>query len=146
MGSCAEDKFSYSCYLMIYHHLIHIFYIFLLLLSSIASSGFHPFFTIDSMQKCEHKVKGKKFSVWSKRDSYSLLAISWSCVNYCELNAFVYLKYRFASTCLCFWVSQFITQALNLLMVSLGKPVIHKLKLLGGVNLNIIYQWKRSSI
>ena len=145
MGSCAEDKFSCSCYLMIYHHLIHIF---LYLLASFKQHSILrlPFFTIDSMQKCEHKVKGKRFSVWSKRDCYSLWAISWGWVNYCELNAFVYLKYRFASTCLCFWVSQFIAQALNLLMVSLCKPVKHKLKLLGGVNLNIIYQWKRSSI
>ena len=28
--------------------------------------GFYPIFIIDSMQKCEHKVKGKIFSVWSK--------------------------------------------------------------------------------
>ena len=53
---------SYSYYVMIDHHVIHTFYIFLLPISSIASSGFHPIFTIDSMQKCEHKVKDKRFS------------------------------------------------------------------------------------
>ena len=46
---------------MIDHHVIHIFYIALLPLSGIASSGFHPIFTIDSVRKCELKViKGYK--------------------------------------------------------------------------------------
>ena len=38
LGSCEEHKFSYSCYVMIDHHVIHIFYIFLLPLISIAYS------------------------------------------------------------------------------------------------------------
>ena len=58
-----NSQFSYSCYVLIDHHVIQIFFIFLLSQTSIASSGIHPIFTIDSMQKCEHKVKGKRFSV-----------------------------------------------------------------------------------
>ena len=46
---------------MIDHHVIQIFYILLLPLSSIAFSGFHPIFVIDSLQKCEFKVKGKRY-------------------------------------------------------------------------------------
>ena len=61
-----QNKLSYSCYVMIDRHVIHIFYMFLLPLGSIASSDFHPIFTIDRMQKCEHKAKGKRFSIWSK--------------------------------------------------------------------------------
>ena len=58
---------------MIDHHVIHIFYIALLPLSGIASSGFHPIFTIDSVRKCELKViKGFLFEV--KRFSYSLVS------------------------------------------------------------------------
>ena len=48
LGSCEEHKFSYSCYVMIDHHVIHIFYIFLLPLISIAYS--------DSIYDCELKV------------------------------------------------------------------------------------------
>ena len=48
LGSCKEHKFSYSCYVMIDHHVIHIFYIFLLPLISIAYS--------DSIYDCELKV------------------------------------------------------------------------------------------
>ena len=66
LGSCTQHKFSYSCYVIIDYHMIHIFYIFLLPLGSVALSGFRLVFTIDSMQKCEHKVKGKRFSVSSK--------------------------------------------------------------------------------
>ena len=73
LGSCIEYNFSYSCYVIIDYHVIHIFYIFLLLLSSIAFSGFHPIFTIYSMQKCEHNAKGKRFSVWSK-ESFLILS------------------------------------------------------------------------
>ena len=43
-----NSQLSYSCYVMIDHHVIQIFYILLLPLSSIASSGFHPIFVIDS--------------------------------------------------------------------------------------------------
>ena len=46
------------------------FYIFLL---PLASSGFHPIFTIDSMQKSEYKVKDKRFYVWSK-ESFPFLS------------------------------------------------------------------------
>ena len=66
LGSCTQHKFSYSCYVIIDYHMIHIFYIFLLPVGSVALSGFRLVFTIDSMQKCEHKVKGKRFSVWGK--------------------------------------------------------------------------------
>ena len=51
---------------MIDHHVIQIFYILLLPLISTASSGFHPIFVIDSVQKYEYKVKGKIFSTWIK--------------------------------------------------------------------------------
>ena len=76
--------------------MIHIFCIFLLPLSSIASSGFHPTFTIESKLKCEHKVKDKRFPVRGKENFLSLvrymswvyeLDISW--VYNCELNVFV---------------------------------------------------------
>ena len=40
--------------------MIHIFYIFLLPLSTITSSGFHPIFTVEIMQKCEDKIEGKR--------------------------------------------------------------------------------------
>ena len=52
-----------TCYIIIDHHVIHIFYIFLLPIGSKATSDFHPILTTDSMQKCERKVKGKRFSV-----------------------------------------------------------------------------------
>ena len=58
---------------MIDHHVIHICYMFLLPLSSVASSGFLPIFTIVSMQKCEHKVKCKDFLFEVTRVSYSLI-------------------------------------------------------------------------
>ena len=48
LGSCEEHKFSYSCYVMTDHHVIHIFYIFLLPLISIAYS--------DSIYDCELEV------------------------------------------------------------------------------------------
>ena len=61
-----QNKLSYSCFVMIDCHVIHVFYIFLLPLGSIASSDLHPIFAIDRMQKCEHKAKGKRFSIWRK--------------------------------------------------------------------------------
>ena len=76
------------------------FLIFLLFLSSIASSGFNPIFTLESVQKCEHKIKGKRFFVWNKESflflSYLFLEIGYMIVNWMCL--FVYLKYKFAST------------------------------------------------
>ena len=57
-----QNIILYSYYVIIDHHVIHDFYIFLLPLSRIASSWFPPIFTIGSMQKYEHKVKGKRFS------------------------------------------------------------------------------------
>ena len=57
---------------------------------------------------------------------------------------FLYLKFKFASTYLFLFVSvttyntsalQLITQVLNVLVVSLCKPVIHKLKILHGKKL-----------
>ena len=65
LGSCTEHKFSYSCYVIIDHYVIHIFF-FMLPLSNVACPGFRPNFTIDSMQKCQHKSSDKIFSVWSK--------------------------------------------------------------------------------
>ena len=119
---------------MIDHHVTLIFCIFLLSLSSIASSGFHPIFTIDSMQKCEHKVKGKRFSFWSKESflflSYFLKLGIWlwtERVCLCISNISFLLL-----TCLCSWVLLLITQVLNLLVVNLCEPFIHKLKILGG--------------
>ena len=47
-------------------------------LSSIASSGFHPIFTMDSMQKCEHKVKGKKIGFPpNKKGGKQILKFKW---------------------------------------------------------------------
>ena len=61
LGSGTEHKISYSCYVIIDYHMIHICYILLLPISIIASSDFHPIFTIDNMQKCESKVKGNQY-------------------------------------------------------------------------------------
>ena len=52
-----------NCYIIIDHHVIHIFDIFWLPIGRKATSDFHPILTTDSMQKCEWKVKGKRFSV-----------------------------------------------------------------------------------
>ena len=77
------------------------------------------------MQNREHKVKGKRFS------EFGCMIVNWICF-------LVYLKCKFASTYLLLFVLQLITQVLNMLEVSLCKPVMHKLKILGGENLNII--------
>ena len=69
-GSCTEHKSSYSCYVMIDHHVIHLFYIFLLPLSSIRSSGFHPIFTIDNMRKCEHSFAGAQPEIFEGRGGF----------------------------------------------------------------------------
>ena len=61
LGSGTEHKISYSCFVIIDYHVIHIFYILLLPISIITSSDFHPIFTIDGMQKCESKVKGNQY-------------------------------------------------------------------------------------
>ena len=45
---------------------------------------------------------------------------------------FVYLKYKFASNYLFLFVLQLLAQVFNVLVVSLCKPIIHKLTLLGG--------------
>ena len=116
------------------HHVIHIFYI-LLPLTSKASSGFHPIFTIDSMQKMSIGLKAKYFLLEVKRVSYSLASYFlklgiwlWiECVCLCILNISLLLL-----TCFCSWVLQLIAQVLNVLMVSLCKPVMHKLKILVG--------------
>ena len=51
----------------------------------------------------------------------------------CELNVFVYLKYNFASSYLfLFVIITTLTQVFSVLVVSLCKPVIHKLKILDG--------------
>ena len=114
------------------------FFILLLPLSSIASSGLHSHFIIDSMQKCEHKVKSKWFSVWIKEIFLFLshlfpevvyMIVNWKCL-------FVYFQYNFSSTYLFLFVSiKLVTQMLNVLVVSLCKSVIHKLKMLGWVKL-----------
>ena len=130
--SCTEHKFFYRCYVMIDHHVNHIFYIFLLPLSSIASSGCHPIFTTDCTQKCEDKVKAKKFLFEIKRVSYSLVSYFlklgiwlWTeCVRLCIWNIILLLLTHF-----CFWVLQLITQALNVLVVHLHKPVIQKVNI-----------------
>ena len=75
--------------------------------------------------------------------SYSLVSCSlklgiwlWTeCVCLCIWNISLLLL-----TCFCSWVLQLITQVL-MLVVSLCKPVICKLKILGVGNLNIINQW-----
>ena len=120
---------------MIDHHVIHIFYIFLLPLTSKASSGFHPIFTIDSMQKMSIRLKAKYFLLEVKRVCYSLASYFlnlgiwlWiECVCLCIWNISLLLL-----TCFCSWVLQLIAQVLNVLMVSLCKPVMHKLKILVG--------------
>ena len=115
-----NPQFSYSCYVMIDHHVIQIFNIFLLPLSSIASSGFHPSFTTDNVQKFEHKVKGKRLSVWSKEcflflsqlfPEVGYMIVNWMCL--CIWNISLLLL-----TCFYFWVLQLITQMFNVLVFS----------------------------
>ena len=70
--------------------------------------------------------------------SYFLKLGIWlwtECVCLCIWNISLLLL-----TCFCSWVLQLITQVL-MLVVSLCKPVICKLKILGVGNLNIINQW-----
>ena len=79
------------------------------------------------------KAKGFLFEV--KRMIYSLISYFlnlgiwlWTeCVCLCIWNISLLLL-----TCFCSWVLQLITQVLNVWVVSLYKPVIHKLKILGG--------------
>ena len=120
---------------MIDHHVIHIFYIFLLPLSIIESSGFHPIFTRDSIQKCEHRLNTKDFLFELTRVSYSVVSYIlklgiwlWTeCVCLCIWS----ISLR-SLTCFCSWVLQLITRVFNVLVFSLCKPVIHKVKILGG--------------
>ena len=56
--SLTEHKYSYSCYVLIDHHVIHIFY-FLLLFSSTTFSGFHPNFTIHNIDNVRIPLKSK---------------------------------------------------------------------------------------
>ena len=58
------------------------------------------------------------------------------CVYLCIWNISLLLL-----TCSFSWVLKLITQVRNVLMVSLCKSVIQKLKILSGGNLNIISQW-----
>ena len=70
--------------------------------------------------------------------SYSLKLGIWlwtECVCLCIWNISLLLL-----TCFCSWVLQLKTQVL-MLVVSLCKPVICKLRILGVGNLNIINQW-----
>ena len=146
MGSCTEHKFFYSCYVIIDHHVIHIFYIILLPLSRIASSGFYPIFT---MQKavCKNmsiRFKGKRFSVWSKESFLKLGIRLWTeCVCLCIWNISLLLLLSF-----CLWVLQLMREGklwvtyeyFNVLVVSLCKPVVYKLKILDGGKLQY-YKW-----
>ena len=146
MGSCTEHKFFYSCYVIIDHHVIHIFYIILLPLSRIASSGFYPIFT---MQKtvCKNmsiRIKGKRFSVWSKESFLKLGIRLWTeCVCLCIWNISLLLLLSF-----CLWVLQLMREGklwvtyeyFNVLVVSLCKPVVYKLKILDGGKLQY-YKW-----
>ena len=102
-----NSQLSQSCYVMIDHHVIQIFYILLLPLTSIASSGFHRIFVIDSIQKCEYRFKDKRFSVWIK-ECFLFLSKLFSEVGYMNVNwmcLFAYLKYKFASTYLFLFLS-----------------------------------------
>ena len=146
MESCTEHKFFYSCYVIIDHHVIHIFYIFLLPLSRIASSGFYPIFT---MQKtvCKNmsiRFKGKRFSVWTKESFLKLGLRLWTeCVCLCIWNISLLLL-----LCFCLWVLQLMRDGklwvtyeyFNVLVVSLCKPVVYKLKILDGGKLQY-YKW-----
>ena len=79
----------------------------LLPLSSIFSSGFHPIFTIDGMQKWEHRGKGKSFLFEVNRASYYIVSYFlklgiwlWTeCVCLCIPNIGLLLL-----TCFCSWV------------------------------------------
>ena len=81
---------------MIDHRVIHIFMSSLLLYSSTISSGFHPIFTIDNMEKCEHTVKSKL--VEGKDFYFETKTVSYSLVNY-----FLVLRIRLqtGNLCLC---------------------------------------------
>ena len=73
MGSCVEHKFSYNFYVMIDYHVAHIFFIFLIALSSIVSAGSHPIFAIDRCKNVSIRLKAKDFLFEVKTVSYSLV-------------------------------------------------------------------------
>ena len=89
---------------------------------------------------CGSSVGG---TCWGWSTSYSLVSyflklVTWlwtECVCLCIWNISLLLLIYF-----CSWVLQLITQVL-MLEVSLCKPVICKLKILGVENLNIISKW-----
>ena len=103
------------------------------------------YYAKDSMQKYEHKVKGKRTSVWSKESFLKLGIWFWTkCVCLCIWKISLLLR-----TCFCSWVLQLMREGnlwvnyeyFNVLVVTLCKPVVYKLKILMEENLNIINQW-----
>ena len=94
------------------------------------------YYAKDSMQKYEHKVKGKRFSVWSKESFLKMGICLWTeCVCLCVWNISLLLL-----TCFCWWVLQVMREDnlwityeyFNVLVVSLSKPVVYKLNILDG--------------
>ena len=99
------------------------------------------YYAKDSMQKYEHKVKGKRTSVWSKESFLKLGIWFWTkCVCLCIWKISLLLR-----TCICSWVLQLMREGnlwvnyeyFNVLVVTLCKPVVYKLKILMEENLNI---------
>ena len=94
------------------------------------------------------RLKAKDFLYEVKRVSYSLVSYFlklgiwlWpECVCLCIWNISLVLL-----ACFCLWVLQLTTQVLHLLVVSLCRPVIHKLKPLGRGNWNILNQWAEAT-
>ena len=76
VGSFVEHKFSNSLYAMIDYHVAHIFYIFLIALSSIVSAGSHPIFAIDRCKNVSIRLKAKYFLFEVKTVSYSLVKLN----------------------------------------------------------------------
>ena len=119
----------------------------LLLFSSTTSSGFHPSFTIDNMEKCEHTFeKWINESLKAKDFLFEIKTVSYSLVNY-FLVLVIWLQT--GPACLCIWNISISTQlflflritilqVLTVLEVCLCEPAMYKLNILGGENLNII--------
>ena len=94
------------------------------------------------------RLKAKDFLYEVKRVSYSLVSYFlklgiwlWpECVCLCIWNISLVLL-----ACFCLWVLQLTTQVLHMLVVSLCRPVIHKLKPLSRGNWNILNQWAEAT-
>ena len=91
--SCVEHKFSDSFFVMIDYHVAHIFYIFLIALSSIVSAGSHPIFAIGRCKNVSLRLKAKDFLFEVKTVSYSLVSY------FLVLGVWLWTE----CVCLCIW-------------------------------------------